>query len=138
MISSLKGAVLALAVTAATLPAALPAAAGGIGSGSLALSPGRAAAVQEVGYWYRGRWYAGRPYYNNGAAVGAAVGLGILGAAAIAGAAAAPPPPVYYEYGPPPPQVYYEPAPEVYLEAPAPRPRSCWVDTGNGGYWSRC
>ncbi len=126
---------------AASLATATPSFAASVGSGALAVAPAHGAAATPVGYWYRGRWYRGcwncGPHYNNGAAVGAGIALGVLGAAAIAGAASEPPPPVvYYE---PPPTVYYQPAPEVYLE-PAPRPRSCWVATGPGGagYWSPC
>ncbi|GLI22268.1 MULTISPECIES: hypothetical protein [Xanthobacter] len=112
-----------------------------IGTGALAMAPAKAASVTDVGYWYRGRYYRGGCWNcGNGAALGAGVAIGVLGAAAIAGAAAAPPPPpvVYYEQ---PPVVYYQPAPRVYLEpVPPPRPRSCWVATGPGGqgYFSPC
>mgnify|MGYP001281155631 CR=1 FL=1 len=135
MSSKLKGVMVALVAVASLAGSLAPASAAAIGTGSLALRGGDAAMVQQVGYWYRGRWYGGSPG-PNGAAVGAGIALGILGAAAIAGAASAPPP-VYYE---PPPPVYYEPAPRVYLEGPPPpRPRSCWVDAGPGrGYWSPC
>lgn len=120
--------------------AASPAFSASLGTGALQAKPANAAPA-EVGYWYRGRWYegcwnCGRP--NNGAAVGAGIALGILGAAAIAGAAAEPayPPPG------PPPVVYYEaPGPTVYV-APPPvhHPRQCWVETdGRGyGYWTAC
>lgn len=135
MTSVFRAKILALTLAAAAAAgAAAPASAAAIGSGATVLVPANAS-VASVGYWYRGRWYpngcwnCGR---NNGAAVGAAIGLGILGAAAIAGAAgSAPPPPpvVYYEPPPPPPVVYVQP-----------RPRSCWVQTGpyGGGYWSPC
>ncbi|WP_203192057.1 hypothetical protein [Xanthobacter dioxanivorans] len=133
----LRAQVLALTLAAAAASGvAAPASAAAIGSGATALAPAHAAAPTEVGYWYRGRWYGGGCWNcgrNNGAAVGAAIGLGILGAAAIAGAAGSAPPP--------PPVVYYEPEPPpvVYVQ-PAPRPRSCWVQTGpyGGGYWSPC
>lgn len=140
MTSQIRARLLALTLAAATLAGtAVPSSAAAIGSGALALSPGKAAAVTDVGYWYRGRWYPNGGWYggrwypygcgNCGAAVGAGVALGILGAAAIAGAAAAPPPPV----------VYYEQPPVVYVQ-PQPRPRSCWVNTGpgGGGYWIAC
>lgn len=142
--SGLKGGALAFALAAATiLGTVAPVGAAAIGSGQAALSAAHAAPVTEAGYWYRGRWYGGcwgcaPPPSNNGAAVGAGIALGILGAAAIAGAASAPPPPVYYA---PPPRVYVVPETEVYLEGPPPpRPRSCWVNTGPGGagYWSPC
>jgi len=142
MTSQIRARLLALTLAAATLAGtAVPSSAAAIGSGALALSPGKAAVVTDVGYWYRGRWYPNGGWYggrwypygcgNCGAAVGAGVALGILGAAAIAGAAASPPPP--------PPVVYYEQPPVVYVE-PTPRPRSCWVVTGPGGagYWSPC
>ncbi|MFG1349265.1 hypothetical protein [Xanthobacter autotrophicus] len=151
MSSLLRAKLVALAVAAAAATgAASTGHAAAIGTGALALAPGQAASVTDVGYWHRGRYYNGPyrgyggPYRGgcwncgggNGAAVGAGVALGILGAAAIAGAASAPPPPVYYEEEP---EVYYQPAPRVYLE-PAPQPRSCWVATGpgGGGYWSPC
>ena len=59
---------------------------------------------------YRGGYYRG--YRGNGAAIAGAVGLGILGAAAIAANRRAYADPYYYDDG------YYAPAP-VY--APAPR-----------------
>lgn len=141
--AQLKTGVYALAA-AASLATASPGLAAPLGRGQLAAAPAHGAAVTQVGYWHRGRWYNGcwncGPRYNNGAAVGAGIALGVLGAAAIAGAAAsAPPPPVVYYEPAPPPVVIYQPAPEVYLD-PVPRPRSCWVATGPGGtgYWSPC
>lgn len=136
MSSKLKATMVALVAAASLAVPLAPASAAAIGTGAMALKGADAGVVENVGYWYRGRWvrggwYAG-PRGPNGAAVGAGIALGILGAAAIAGAASAPPP-VYYD----PPD--YGPPPELYLEEPAPRPRSCWVETGYGrGYWSPC
>jgi len=138
MSSKLRGALVALMAAASLAVPLMPASAASIGSGVVALKDADAGVVENVGgYWYRGRWvrggwYAGPRRYDNGAAVGAGIALGILGAAAIAGAANAPPPDYYDppDYGPPS---------ELYLEEPAPRPRSCWIETGRGrGYWSPC
>lgn len=137
MSSKLKATMVALVAAASLAGPLAPASAAAIGV--QALKGADASVVETVGgYWYRGRWvrggwYAGPRRYDNGAALGAGIALGILGGAAIAGAASAPPP-VYYD---PPPD--YGPPPELYLEEPAPRPRSCWVETGYGrGYWSPC
>lgn len=137
----LQGLAVAL-VASLALSMAVPAQGAVLGAaGGLRLAPAQMEPM-TVGYWYRGRWHGG--CWNcggNGAAVGAGIALGILGAAAIAGAAAAPPPVVYEApppvvYEAPPPVVRVEPAPRVYLE---PAPRRCWVETAPGrGYWSPC
>jgi hypothetical protein len=90
------------------------------------------AAPAEYSYYrgYRRGWHGGR-----GAAVAGAVGLGILGAAAVAASrpAYADPYDRYDDgYYAPPAQVYYEPAP-VY-EAPVYAPRYQYYQ---GGYDSR-
>ncbi|POR47830.1 hypothetical protein CYD53_11795 [Bosea psychrotolerans] len=96
------------------------------------------AAPAEYSYYrgYRRGWHGGR-----GAAVAGAVGLGVLGAAAIAASRPAYADPYYgyddgYTVYAPRPQVYYEPAP-VY-EAPVYAPRYRYYQGGyDSGYRSR-
>ncbi|OYW41789.1 MAG: hypothetical protein B7Z15_23565 [Rhizobiales bacterium 32-66-8] len=141
----------------AGLWAASPAFSASLGSASSALAGGAPAHVVQVGGWGPGWGPGPRPYYppprgcwncnnNNGAAVGAGIALGILGAAAIAGAASAPPPPPVYYAPAPPPAVYYAPPPPNYGPPPVtyvpagPPPGQCWfpTDTRGNGYFAPC
>jgi len=145
-------------IAVAGLWAASPAFSASLGSASSALAGGAPAHVVQVGGWGPGWGPGPRPYYppprgcwncnnnNNGAAVGAGIALGILGAAAIAGAASAPPPPPVYYAPAPPPAVYYAPPPPNYGPPPVtyvpagPPPGQCWfpTDTRGNGYFAPC
>ena len=141
---------LATVLTVATLA---PAFAGGIGTGSSALAQAAPGKIIEVQWRPYGPpppppppgpppcWNCGKRHNYSGAAVGAGIAMGLLGAAAIAGMAEnqpPPPPPGYYP-PPPPPPVYY--APPVYAPTPRPPPPGqCWfpTDTRGAGYWAPC
>lgn len=118
MMSLRKTAIVALAsVSFASAGLIVPAFAAPRGFDSAKLDKAPAEYTQYRGYrgGHRGGWHRGG---NRGAAIAAGVGLGILGAAAIASSRGAYADPYYYDDG------YYAPAPVYYAPAPvyAPTP----------------